>query len=247
MIAFAVSVRKRLGWLKRAMLGGPETRRAAYARVWDDQAQTEDAAKIAVAGYTDEVTLARTAAATLQLLQDTVGIAPQDAILEIGCGVGRVGRVLAPHCREWVGADVSANMLAHMRRRLADLANIRAVRLNGYDLTGIPDAAFDVVYCTVVFMHLDEWERYRYIRDAFRVLRPGGRLYVDNVNLLSNEGWEHFEQHLALDPMKRPAWTGRTSTPQELAEYFRRAGFAGIQQTTTGLWIVTWGAKPSHA
>jgi SAM-dependent methyltransferase len=237
------SLRALVGRWKRWVLGGPETRRAAYRRVWDAQARTEAAAKVAVAGYTEEAELVRTAAGTLRVLEETVGVRPTDVVLEVGCGVGRVGRALAPRCREWVGADVSANMLAHARRRLADLPNVRTALLNGYDLTGIPDASADLVYCTVVFMHLEEWERFRYVRDAFRVLRPGGRLFVDNFNLLSDEGWALFEQHLAMDPLSRPAHVSKSSTPQELHAYFRRAGFSDVRQRETGLWVITWGVK----
>jgi len=100
-----------------------------------------------------------------------------------------------------------------------------------------------VVYSTVVFMHLDEWERFRYVRDAARVLRPGGRLFVDNFNLLSDDGWALFEQHLALDPLARPAHAARSSTPPELAAYFARAGFADVRQHEVGMWILTWGVK----
>lgn len=238
------ALRRLAGRVKRRLFGGPETRRAAYQQVWDAQAGTEDAAKVAVAGYTDEAEFARQADATLELLAGTVGVRPTDVVLEIGCGVGRVGRVLAPRCREWVGADVSERMLAHARRRLADLPNARTVAVSGYDLAPVPDASVDVVYCTVVFMHLDEWERYRYVREAARVLRPGGRLYVDNVNLLTDAGWRFFEDHLALDPLARPAWCGKTSTPQEVAAYFHRAGLADVRQKDHGLWVVTWGRKP---
>ena len=241
----AGSLRRLAGRLKRAALGGPEVRRAAYQKVWDDQARSEDAAKVAVAGYTDEAEFARQADATLALLDRTVGVKPTDVILEIGCGVGRVGRVLAPRCREWVGTDVSANMLAHARRRLADLPNVRTEVVSGYDLAPIPDASIDAVYSTVVFMHLDEWERFRYVREAFRVLRPGGRLYVDNFNLLSDLGWRVFEEHLAMPPLARPPWSARSSTPQELDAYFRRAGFADVRQTEANMWIVTWGVKPA--
>ena len=65
--------------------------------------------------------------------------------------------------------------------------------MNGYDLSGVDPRSLDVVYSTGVFMHLDEWERYRYIADAWRVLRPGGRIYIDNFNLLTDEGWALFD------------------------------------------------------
>lgn len=232
---------------KRLLRGAPETRRAAYKTVWEAQARSEDDAKIAVAGYTSEEDLARTAEMTIQLLYETVGIRPTDTILEIGAGVGRVGRRLAPLCHEWIGGDVSDRMLAHLRRRLEDLPNVRTVSLNGYDLSPVASASLDVVYSTVVFMHLEEWERYRYIQEAYRVLKPEGRLYVDNFNLLSEEGWAVFEGVLAMDPLSRPPHASKSSTPAELVEYLRRAGFAQVQHRETGMWTIAHGVKPGVA
>ena len=67
---------------------------------------------------TDDVrVLHRDAEATLDILRATVGVQPADIVLEIGCGVGRVGRILAPFVREWIGCDVSTNMLRQAERR----------------------------------------------------------------------------------------------------------------------------------
>lgn len=101
-------------------------------------------------------------------------------VLEIGCGTGRIGAHIAPHCRRWTGADVSVNMLRFARRDLGALGNVNLVRLNGFDLTGVADCSQDAVYCSAVFMHLDEWDRFRYVQESLRTLRPGGRLFVDN-------------------------------------------------------------------
>jgi SAM-dependent methyltransferase len=215
--------------------------RNAYGQVWDEISQTESAARVAVSGTADDQEWARSGEATAGDIRTLAAVTATDDVLEIGCGAGRVGRFLAPHCRHWTGADVSPNMLRHAAESLKDLANVSTVRLNGYDLGGVADGSLDVVYCTGVFMHLDEWERYRYVLDARRVLRRGGRLYVDNFNLLEPEGWALFMEHFRMDPSKRPANVSRHSTPQELQRYLEQAGYTDVRLRTGGLWVTAVG------
>jgi SAM-dependent methyltransferase len=219
--------------------------RANYAQVWDRASQTESAARTSVCGTDDANEWARSGEATAGDVRDLAAVTSSDDVLEIGCGAGRVGRFLAPYCRRWLGGDVSQNMLRFAAESLVDLPNVSTVQLNGYDLTGVADGSLDVVYCTGVFMHLDEWERFRYIQDARRVLRPGGRLYVDNFNLLEDEGWALFLDLFRMDPLKRPANVSRHSTPQELEAYMARAGFTDVRVRTGGLWVTVVGRSPA--
>jgi GT2 family glycosyltransferase/ubiquinone/menaquinone biosynthesis C-methylase UbiE len=221
----------------------PATPRFRYKSVWNGLSTTADEAKMHVLGSADEADVGREARRTLEVLQATVGIEPDDVVVEIGCGVGRVGSVVAPICRKWYGCDVSGNMLRYARQRLADRDNVEFVEVSGFDLEPIGDASVDVVYCTVVMMHLDEWDRYQYIREAHRVLRPGGRIYVDNVNLLSEEGWGVFEVHRDIPPERRPPHITKTSTPEELGAYLQRAEFKNIRQEQQGLWVRCWAVR----
>ncbi len=50
-------------------------------------------------------------------------------------------------------------MLGHAKKRLSHLKNIELIELHESNLSPIADDSVDVVYCTVVFMHLDEWDR----------------------------------------------------------------------------------------
>lgn len=217
--------------------------RTAYGQVWDTVSQSLDAARISVCGTADAAEWHRSGEATALDVQTETAIGPTDTVLEIGCGAGRVGRHLAPRCGTWIGADVSQHMLRYAADSLKDLVNAQFFRLNGFDLTGVDARSLDVVYCTGVFMHLDEWERYRYIADAHRVLKPGGRLYVDNFNLLTDEGWKLFSDLLAVDPSTRPANVSRHSTPQELETYLTRAEFEDIRVRTGGLWVTAIGRR----
>ncbi|OGX11547.1 MAG: hypothetical protein A3K11_12660 [Nitrospirae bacterium RIFCSPLOWO2_12_FULL_63_8] len=215
--------------------------------MWNELSDTEDRAKLHVAGYVDEDRLLATAEATRRDLEGTVGITRDDEVLEIGCGVGRVGMVLAPLCKRWIGCDVSRNMLKYAAQRLGLYRNVILIEVSGFDLRPIEDASVDVVYCTVVFMHLDEWDRFNYVVEAYRVLRPGGRVFVDNFNLNSDEGWAVFEQSRAVPPAMRPAHLSKSSTPQEISTYLRRAGFRDIMVQEDGTWVRGWGTKPSSS
>ena len=157
------------------------------------------------AGLDDDETLDKTAANDLERFGRHLKFDSTTDILEIGCGVGRLGKVFAQRCHTWTGCDVSPHMLEHARRRLAAFTNVRFVELSGYDLTPIADNSVDIVYCTVVFMHLSEWDRYNYIVEAHRVLKPGGQLYVDNISLTTGTGWTFFESSRPIRPAQPPS------------------------------------------
>jgi len=147
--------------------------RSNYKATWTAVSQTLSTARISVASTEDEHELERSGRGTTQFLLDHVPLQPSDVVLEIGCGVGRVGKQLAPHCARWIGADVSPNMLRFAAENLSELANVQFVELSGYDLAPIATESIDFVYCTVVFPHLSQWDRYSYVEEAFRVLRGG--------------------------------------------------------------------------
>lgn len=221
--------------------------RSDYKGVWTALSGSLSSAKMHVSGTEDEAVVEASGVGTSAFLLNNVGIAPTDVVLEIGCGIGRVGKHLAGRCRRWIGADVSPNMLKFAAERLRDFANVEFVELSGNDLRPIADNSIDVVYCTVVFMHLEGWDRYGYVEEAFRVLRPGGKLYVDNVNLCSDAGWAIFETHCKFPPSERPDHITVCSTPQELEEYLKRAGFEQIQTQPGDELIAVWGRKPDSA
>jgi SAM-dependent methyltransferase len=221
--------------------------RSAYKKVWDLQAREFDVAALAVGGFMDEETLDQRAQGTIETLRQTVDLHPEDVILEIGCGIARVGKPLSKLCLHWFGADISAGMLGHAAQRLKDRPNTTLVELATVGLQEFPRDAFDLVYCTVVFMHLFEWDRYRYVEEALRVLRPGGRAYFDNFPLDTEHGWEVFAQGAKYPLEKRPAHLSMSSSREELRTYLTRAGFAdvAVRDLPNGL-IAATGRKPGE-
>jgi SAM-dependent methyltransferase len=203
--------------------------RSSYKKTWDLLAQEPDQAALAVAGHTDEATLELTAKGFIDTLRTTTGVGPDDVVLEIGCGIARVGKPLSRECLHWFGADISGVMLSHAAERTRGLPNVTLVELATVGLQEFPRDAFDLVYCTIVFMHLFEWDRYRYVEEAFRVLRPGGRCYFDNFPLDSKHGWSVFMESARYPVERRPSHLSMSSSREELGIYLRKAGFADVQ------------------
>ena len=196
--------------------------RRQYSDVWDSLAVSESEAVAATARGSSHC--------DVQNLIELASIGPEDDVLEIGPGVGRLGLEIAPHCRCWTGADISSKVLGHAADRLRGLKNAHFIHLPSVGLSVVPDSSLDVVYCINVFAHLDEIDRWRYVQEANRVLRPGGRIYIENIDLESEEGWVMFTNHSRRwESSERPPYDTRFSTAAELIAYARRAGFGQIQ------------------
>jgi ubiquinone/menaquinone biosynthesis C-methylase UbiE len=204
-------------------------KRKQYAAVWDSLAATRELATISACGERDESAVRSSVQICVRNIQELARISPQDEVLEIGCGVGRVGRELAPHCKNWTGSDVSARMLAYAEERLKGMENIRLVLLQRGGLREIKSGSYNVVFATNMLCHLDEMDRWRYVEEAFRVLRSGGRLLIDNIDLESDAGWKMFANDaLTFGEAERPPYMPRYSTAAEFSSYASRAGFTRV-------------------
>jgi SAM-dependent methyltransferase len=115
--------------------------------------------------------------AMLEAYLAEVAFPPGARVLDIGCGPGVQSRVLArwPGVAEVVGLDPSPGFLARARARAA-AAGLTRLTLRAGDGRALPFAngAFDVAVAHTVLCHVPGPERV--VAEAFRVLRPGGRL-----------------------------------------------------------------------
>lgn len=124
-------------------------------------------------------------------------------VLEIGVGTGRIARPMIALGARVIGLDLSSAMMAQMR-----LAQPDAVLVRG-DATRLPfaDASVGAVVAVHVFHLLGDWVAG--LREARRVLRPGGALLIGNNHHAANPIRalrNYFEQRLHPDKPPRGGW-----------------------------------------
>lgn len=98
---------------------------------------------------------------------------PDDTVVEIGCGVGRLTRAIAPEAGRVIAIDISERMLAIARE--ANLPNADFRKAEGFSLPGIPDGSVDLALGYCVFQHLPSHDALRsYLTEMHRVTKRGG-------------------------------------------------------------------------
>ncbi len=106
-------------------------------------------------------------------------IAPSMAVLELGCGYGRVLRRLVSKARAVVGIDTSLPSLRMALGFVGSPASVSLARMDAAAL-GFRDGRFDVTVCVQNGISALGVDPRRILTEAVRVTRPGGRVLVSS-------------------------------------------------------------------
>ncbi len=130
-----------------------------------------------------------------QFLRIRAYLAPDQAMLDIGCGNGSLSRALTTYLSpvgRYAGVDVNAATVAWLKERYAAFPNFSFEHANvfskAYNPTGtvaggdylfpFPHGSFDVVLLKSVFTHMMPADVRKYFSEIGRVLKPGGRAVI---------------------------------------------------------------------
>jgi tocopherol O-methyltransferase len=155
-------------------------------------------------------------------LTDTVaaglGVDRGDRLLDIGCGYGAsAARIAAVHGAAITGVTLSARQLAVAAARPGALTFLQRDWL----ANGFADAAFDGAYAIESSEHMTD--KQRFFDEAWRTLRPGGRLVV--CVWLARTGAGRFEIDHLLEPICREGRLPGMGTREDYEAMAARAGF----------------------
>jgi SAM-dependent methyltransferase len=171
-------------------------RLAAARDQYDRAVAVAPEAAVALYSLGDPTILDRATAELVALLDDWGLLGLDREALDIGCGIGRIEQALAPRMRHILGIDLSPAMIAEAKRRCTGVANAAFAVCGGTGLAQFAEAGFDLLLAIDSFPCLVAEAPAiagRHIRDAGRLLRPGGALAIFNYSYRGDPGDDSTE------------------------------------------------------
>jgi SAM-dependent methyltransferase len=174
----------------------------------------------------------------LRQIVSIVGRIAQAEVLDLGCGGGHVSYAVAPVARAVVATDPSPDMLAAVaaeagRRGLANVTTTAAPA----ERLPFEDGRFDAVVCRYTTHHWPDVRRG--LREAARVLKPGGVMIVDDAVAPEIAVLDTFLQ--TFEMLRDPSHV-RDYSVGEWAEFAAQAGLAvtGLTRRRLPLDFAQW-------
>ena len=170
-------------------------------------------------------TFARATRGFIDDLLDAARVGPGMRVLDLACGPGFVAAAAAERGALAVGLDFSSAMIASARTRHP------GIRFEESDAEALPFAAgsFDAVVANFGIHHVSQ--PIRALREAHRVLRPGGRVaFTAWAAPAENIAWrllyDAISAHGNLAAANTPPPGGSLRVPEDLLRLLNAAGFA---------------------
>jgi SAM-dependent methyltransferase len=142
-------------------------------------------------------------------------IEPALVVGDLGCGTGQLTETIAPYVKRVIAVDGSPDMLDAARRRLAEATN---VDLRQGDLEALPigEGELDAAMLSLVLHYSPEPARA--LQEVARVVRPGGRLLVVDMQPHEREEYQQQMGHV---------WLGFAD--KQISRFLTGAGFDDVR------------------
>jgi ubiquinone/menaquinone biosynthesis C-methylase UbiE len=184
---------------------------------------------------------------------DEGGVSPDrfEVAVEIGAGLGRICAALAPRFDRVIGVDIAPQMIEQARALVSD-PKVTFVLGDGATLPGIDDGTVDLVVSFTVFQHIPERSVIEaYLREAARVLRPGGVLAFQWNSTPGHRRWivrrsalwALHKARVRRTALHAPQFLGSRVEVARIRTVLEEAGVDVVTTRGDGLWTWAWAKK----
>jgi ubiquinone/menaquinone biosynthesis C-methylase UbiE len=183
--------------------------------------------------FYDPLTVLLGAERARRRLVEQAALRPGERALEIGCGTGSLALLIRRFNPEVavVGLDPDANALERARRKAAR-AGLSIQFDQGFaDALPYGDAAFDVVFSSLMFHHLELADKARMLLEVRRVLAPGGRLEL--LDFVPNP-----EPHRLLPRFLRAHDVMKDNAEARVLSLMQEGGLSNVRRVAYGRTLV---------
>jgi ubiquinone/menaquinone biosynthesis C-methylase UbiE len=166
-------------------------------------------------------------------------------IIEVACGTGVSTRPLALTYKNSKihAVDLSKDYIEFAKED-QDFENVKYSVSSGEDLKSVKDCSLDVWCSTYLFHELPKEVRKEVIQEAFRVLKPGGRIFI--LDSIQEHDRPELKPILDLFPQNfhEPFYKNYVLNPIE--DMLSDCGFEGIESFNRASSKVAYGVKNSN-
>ena len=153
-----------------------------------------------------------------QVFIDKMELNKEKSVLEIGVGTGRLAVRVAPLCGDFVGIDISPKTIDRAKENLSEHTNMKL--LCGDFQTLDISQSFDVIYCSLTFMHIED--KQRAINKVATLLKDGGK-FVLSIDKNQDGFIDTGTRKITVFP----------DTPSEIKSYISNSGLLLIEHYET--------------
>lgn len=133
-----------------------------------------------------------------------IGLIELGDVLDLASGDGVLAELIAEHARSVTCVDISSTVVAAAKKRLATFGNV-TVQQGDMHALDLPDASFDHIFAMHALSYTREPQKL--VKEAQRLLRPGGRLILATLNAHKYEAamqaYDHVNLGTAPDKLRK--------------------------------------------